>query len=258
MKRKTARALSTPFSDDWRELLNDQLAWWSWLGDKEQARMEDLIRVFLADKSFEGTRGFETTEQMRLIIAAQACLLILGLDYAYYDDVTSIIVSPTVVATTRPRRLDGGVMSDARSRLAGQALLHGPVLIVWDQARRQALHPERGHNVVFHEFAHKLDMRNGAADGVPPLSKELATRWQPEMASLLTRLRAGGAPSLNPYGATNPAELLAVATELFFSIPDTLLESEPRLYALLADFYHQDPAARMPGEQDEPAGVNGP
>ncbi|MDH3307599.1 MAG: zinc-dependent peptidase [Acidimicrobiia bacterium] len=252
MNRKSARALSVPFPDEWRSALARDLRWWSTLDSDERARMEDLIRVFLADKTFEGTRDFDTTEEMRLMIAAQACLLVLGLEYAWYDDVTSIIVSPTIMTTRRPRNLDGGVVSGDTTRLAGQALLHGPVLIVWDQARRQARNPERGHNVVFHEFAHKLDMRNGAVDGVPPLSRELASRWQPEMASLLSRIRAGEAPTLNPYGATNPAELLAVATELFFAIPDVLVEFEPRLYSLLADFYHQDPAARLPDLDVEP------
>ena len=206
--------------------------------------MEDLIRMFLADKSFEGTRGFAPTDEMRLMIAAQACLLILGLDFGFYDDVTSIIVAPTVVRQSGPRHLDGGIVSDDPVTLSGQAVLHGPVLVVWDQIAHEARHPERGHNVVFHEFAHKLDMRNGAADGFPPATAELAQRWGPTFRSTLARLRTGDAPGLRSYGATNPAELLAVATEAFFDAPGRLREAEPDLYALLSGFYRQDPAAR--------------
>jgi Mlc titration factor MtfA (ptsG expression regulator) len=207
--------------------------------------MEDLIRLFLADKRFEGTRGFEPSEEMRLMIAAQACLLILGLDYGWYDDVTSIIVAEGVVHHRGSRRLDGGIVSDDPLPLSGQAMLHGPVLIVWDRLTDEARHPERGLNVVFHEFAHKLDMRNGAADGVPPMSAVLARRWEPTMAATLQRLRSGTAPVLDSYGAVNPAELLAVATEAFFDAPLRLRSGQPELYRLLQEFYRQDPAARI-------------
>jgi MtfA peptidase len=236
-----------PFPESWRKHLSDGTQWWSALTDEERSRMEDLIRMFLADKSFEGTRGFVPTAEMRLMIAAQACLLILRLDYSFYDDVTSIVVSPTVIHHHGPRHLDGGIVSDASVTLSGQAMLHGPVLIVWDRLTDEARHPERGHNVVFHEFAHKLDMRDGAADGIPPLTAELAERWEPAIQSVLGRLRTVEARGLDSYGATNPAELLAVATEAFFDTPDQLRRAEGYLYTLLARFYQQDPAARSRG-----------
>ncbi|MDF1594879.1 MAG: zinc-dependent peptidase [Acidimicrobiia bacterium] len=245
MKRKHEKALRGTFPESWRTLLGERLRWWSMLGAGDRERMEDLIRVFLADKSFEGTRGFEPSEEMKIQIAAQACLLILGLDYDFYDDVTSIIVSPTVVHHNGPRHLDGGIVSDDHAALSGQAMLHGPVLIAWDRLFNQALHPDRGHNVVFHEFAHKLDMRNGSGNGVPPMSAELKLRWEPALRSILQRLRRGGAASLDAYGGTNPAELLAVATEAFFDIPVRLQRDEPDLYGLLRAFYRQDPAARL-------------
>ncbi len=245
MKRKHHKALQSRFPDSWRMLLGEKLRWWSMLGDADRERMEDLIRVFLADKSFEGTRGFEPSEEMKVQIAAQACLLILGLNYDFYDDVTSVIVSPTIVYHNGPRHLDGGIVSDDHAALSGQAMLHGPVLIAWDRLSDQALHPDRGHNVVFHEFAHKLDMRNGSGNGVPPMSAELKQRWEPALRSILQRLRQGNAVSLDGYGGTNPAELLAVATEAFFDIPVRLQRDEPDLYGLLRSFYRQDPAARQ-------------
>lgn len=247
MKRKLRKALEVPFPETWRECLSDRTQWWPTLTDEERSRMEDLIRMFLADKTFEGTRGFEPTAEMRLMIAAQACLLILGLDYSFYDDVTAIVVSPAVVHHDGPRHLDGGIVSDAGMALSGQAMLHGPVLIVWDRVADEARNPERGHNVVFHEFAHKLDMRDGAVDGIPPMTTELAQRWESAIRSVLRRLRAGEARGLDSYGATNPAELLAVATEAFFIAPEQLRRAEGDLYALLAGFYQQDPAARMRG-----------
>ncbi|MBU1866564.1 MAG: zinc-dependent peptidase [Actinobacteria bacterium] len=245
MRRKLRKALEVPFPERWRALLAERTWWWPTLGEGERARLEDLIRLFLAGKSFEGTRGFEPTEEMRVLIAAQACLLILDHDFGLYDDVTSIIVSPSAVPHRGPRRLDGGIESDEGTMLAGQAMLHGPVLITWDSASNQARHPERGHNVVFHEFAHKLDMRNGAPDGVPPLSAELKERWEPALRSILQELRDGTAAGLDSYGATNPAELLAVATEAFFDTPVALRRHQPELYALLEAFYRQDPAGRQ-------------
>jgi len=244
VKRKLRRALKKPFPQDWRQHLAEATTWWSALDDGETARMEDLIRIFLADKNFEGARGFDPTPEMRLMVAAQACLLILALDYSYYDDVGSIIISPTVIRQRGPRHLDGGIFTDDPIALAGQAVLHGPVLIVWDSVTNEARHPRRGLNVVFHEFAHKLDMHDGSVDGIPPMSAELARRWAPVIRSVLARLRSGVHDGLDSYGAKNPAELLAVATEAFFETPDRLQTTEPELYALLSKFYQQDPAAR--------------
>ena len=190
MKRKLRRALKEPFPQDWRDHLSKATPWWSALDDDETSRMEDLIRIFLADKSFEGARGFEPTPEMRLMVAAQACLLVLGLDYSYFEDVGSIIISPTVIHQKGPRHLDGGIFTDDPIALAGQAVLHGPVLIVWDSVANEARHPRRGLNVVFHEFAHKLDMHDGSVDGIPPMSAELTRRWAPVIRSVLARLRS--------------------------------------------------------------------
>ena len=254
ISRRASKALREPFSNQWRQLLFSRMGWWSHLAEAEQSHMEDLIRIFLADKTIEGVVGYTPNEDVRLLIAAQACLLILGLDYRFYDDVSAIVVSPGVVVQRGSRRLDGGVVSDDHPALAGQAMLHGPVLLVWDRVANDARHPERGHNVVFHEFAHKIDMRNGAADGVPPLSASLAGRWGEQMPTMLARLRAGSPMAMDAYGATNPAEFLAVATEAFFVLPAELARAEPDLYSLLRDFYQQDPYARVSaaGDQREP------
>jgi hypothetical protein len=232
--------------------LEATLPWWNTLAPQECERLIVLVQEFLDKKQFEGSKGFEPTAEMRLIVAAHACLLILGLDLTWYRDVTSIIISPAPKPTSRPRHLDSGVVSEDRVSLSGQAMLHGPVLISWDVARNDVLHPERGHNVVLHEFAHKIDMLSGAASGEPPLSAELADRWHHVMGDLLGRLRTGTLSLISSYGATNPAELMAVCTEAFFVIPHDLRRDYPELYDLFARFYRQDPAARARPQAHEP------
>lgn len=244
LKKRLQRALEAPFPEDWRHILSAELHWYAALDGRERQRLEEHVRVMLADKSFEGTVGFTPTHEMCLLIAAQASLLILELDYEMFGDVSAVIVSDAVIKHDGARNIDGGVLTDGTMRLAGQARLHGPVLISWHELRLQMTHPERGRNVVLHEFAHKLDMRDGAVDGTPPLSSALAGVWRPTMDSMLERIRSEDVGPLDAYGATNAAELMAVATEAFFLRPLELFESAPAVYTLLQAFYGQDTARR--------------
>lgn len=251
-QRRRRRAREAPFPESWRALLTDRVAHWCFLDDAERARLEDLIKVFLVDKEFEGARGLQVAEDVKVTIAAQACLLLLGLDRDYYRDVHSIIVYPSTVLR---RGLHGsavlpGAVTEAPVPLLGEARLHGPVLIVWDQALAQARHPERGHNVVYHEFAHKIDMLDGSADGRPPQPDRSSYRRAVEVLTRefeVLRKQAGEGMStlLDAYGAVNSAEFFAVATEYFFDLPVPLQQQHPDLYAVLAEFYRQDPAARV-------------
>jgi Mlc titration factor MtfA (ptsG expression regulator) len=143
--------------------------------------------------------------------------------------------------------------------ILGQIHQFGPIILTWDAARRGARHPELGHNVVFHEFAHALDLLDGAADGTPGLANTAEyARWAEVCSTSFAALRGAAQrhrkPSvLDPYGATNEAEFFAVATEAFFDIPRRLRAAEPELYALLTSFYRQDPAARTPPGDEDPA-----
>jgi hypothetical protein len=240
------RALAQPFPQAWRELLAQSVAHWRVLDAYERARLEGLIRLLLVDKYWEATRGFELTDEIRLMISAMAGLLILGLDYDYYHQVTSIIVCPTTVVLTGDRHLGEGIFSEEPQPIIGQARFDGPVLIAWDQARAQARHPDGGVNVVYHEFAHKLDMLTGWLDGTPPLETRAEhERWVAVCSAEYDALRAGtGGDSLRPYGAVNTGEFFAVVTEVFFDQPLELEREKPELYAVLRDFYRQDPAAR--------------
>lgn len=228
------------------------MAHWSLLDDDERARLEDLIKVFLVDKKWQAARGFELTDEIRLMISAMACLLILELEYDYYDPVRWIEVHPTTVVRTGLRGIGvSGVVSDSPLPILGEAAFDGPVVIAWDEASANARHPERGHNVVYHEFAHKLDMGDRLVDGTPRFEDaEARARWIEVCTVEFEALRdhaAGGL--LDRYGGVNPAEFFAVVTEVFFDRPVLMQAEKPALYGVLQGFYRQDPAARERARQ---------
>lgn len=209
--------------------------------------MLELTRELIEKKNWEAARGFELTQEMRVIIAVHAALLILELDHRYYRNVSAIIVHPsTVVLTGQRASAVSGAVTDTPMPIIGEARTHGPVSIVWDAAQKEARHPERGHNVIYHEFAHKLDMLDGTADGMPPLaSPKVAAGWAEVCTREYEMLVAGrGGHLLRAYGAVNPGEFFAVATEVFFDKPAEMKHHKPELYAVLAGFYRQDPATR--------------
>jgi Mlc titration factor MtfA (ptsG expression regulator) len=161
--------------------------------------------------------------------------------------VSAIIVHPSTVVKTGQRGAGiAGAVTDAPMPILGEARTYGPVSIVWNAASREARHPELGHNVIYHEFAHKLDMLDGSTDGIPPMAtSEQAHTWVEVCAREYDLLAAGeGGHLLRAYGAVNPGEFFAVATEVFFDKPDEMLREKPDLYRVLQSFYRQDPAAR--------------
>ena len=248
------KALAQPFPEAWRDLLADNVAHWRTLSGHERERLEGLIRLLLVDKLWEASQGFKLTDEIRVVISAMAGLLILGLDYDYYHRVTSIIVSPTTVVLEGDRHLGGGVYTDEPEAIIGEARSDGPVLIAWDSARAQARDPDDGRNVVYHEFAHKLDMLGGSVDGTPPLESHAEyERWIRVCNAEFAALRDGtGGDLLDPYGAENTGEFFAVVTEVFFDTPVELERDKPELYAVFRDFYRQDPAARERRAGDAP------
>ena len=224
---------------------------WAALDLRERSRLEELVRDFVSDKLWEGAAGLAVTEEMEITIAGHACLLVLELDLAHYRDVSSIIVYPTT-ATRRGERLVGeGVFTQAPSHLRGEARLHGPVMVTWD-AVQAAGGSERGHNVVQHEFAHKLDMLDGFADGCPPIHDRILRAEFTEVTErAFEDLSAGIGPSfLDLYATTNRAEFFGVATEAFFNRPVTLRTDRPDLYDVLRSYYRQDPAGRASRRRD--------
>ena len=235
--------------DDWEATLGRTMALWHLLDPDERERLGDRLEPIVVGKRWEAARGFTLTDDMRVVIAAQAALLILGLDVDAYRDVQSIIVHPTTVTLRGPRPGPAsGLMTDEPMSVIGQAHgRRGPVIVAWDAARAGARHPERGQNVVLHEFAHKLDMLDDLIDGTPPLPDRAARRrWIEVCTAEYQMLRAGvGGHLLWAYAAVNPGEFFAVATEVFFTRPLEMREQKPALYEVLADFYGQDPATRL-------------
>jgi Mlc titration factor MtfA (ptsG expression regulator) len=236
-----------PIPAPWREIVARNVPLAARLAPADQERLLQLVQVFLHEKPMEGV-GLELTDEIRVTIAAQACLLLLHLDYPCYPTLRRVLVYPAVF---HPRRLDmprfGEVSEEPRPTL-GEAWTSGVVVLSWDSSLVGSLNPEAGHNVVLHEFAHVLDAENGELDGLPLLDRPSAYRtWSYVFRTLYERqveaAREGTETPLHPYGATNRAEFFAVATEAFFVQPQQLRRSLPDLYDELRKFYRQDPAA---------------
>jgi MtfA peptidase len=240
------RFLREPIPPGWREIVARNVPLAARLSADERERLLRLAQVFLRDKPMEGV-GLELTDEIRVTIAAQACLLLLNLDYPCYPTLRRILVYPGVF---HPRRVDmprfGEIHRPPQATL-GEAWTSGIVVLSWDSSLVGSLNPEEGHNVVLHEFAHVLDGENGAMDGQPLLEHPSAYRtWSYVFRPLYERqveaALEGGDTPLHPYGATNRAEFFAVATEAFFQTPAELRQRLPELYEELRKFYRQDPA----------------
>jgi MtfA peptidase len=234
--------------DDWAQIVRQRVAYWNLLTRPEQDRLGELTEHLVSTKRWEAAREFVLTDEIVVTIAAQAAVLILGLDTSYFGKVTSIIVHPSSFAIPGPRASAiRGMIADGSPPLHGEAHHdRGPVLLSWDQARFSARHRGRGHNVVLHEFAHKMDMLDGVVDGTPVLPDRVTLdRWVEVCAAELDSMRNGDAdPFLDEYAATDPGEFFAVATEAFFDRPMDLRAAKPELYDVLVGFYLQDTAAR--------------
>ena len=237
--------LAKPFPDAWQPFLK-RLPFFAALDERGQGRIRDDLRVLVAEKNWEGCGGLEMTDEIKVTVSALASLLLLNIEHEYYKHVHSILVYPSAYKTV-PQRDATGVVREGQANL-GEAWRRGPVILSWDATQRGALDPKDGHNLVFHEFAHKLDMLDGSADGTPPLeNKSQFTEWVKTMGAEFQKLRddaqARRATVLDTYGATNPAEFFAVATECFFEKGRKLKQRHPSLYSALQHYYHQDPAS---------------
>ncbi len=239
--------LAQPFPAPWLAYLTANVSLYRLLPPAEQAKLRDITRILIAEKNWEGCAGLTLTDEMRVAIAAQAALLVLNFDGDYYPNVESILVYPQGFLVANVRREVNRVLAEEILPAAGQAALQGPVIVSWSDVRQGGLEAGDGRNVVLHEFAHKLDMRDGAADGAPYLQDaaqvdEWARVMSAEYQALVEATQAGQPTLLDPYGATNAAEFFAVATECFFEKPAQMKQEHPLLYAVLSGYYRQDPA----------------
>lgn len=209
-------------------------------------KLREKIQVFVAEKNFEGVKEFEITDEVRVLIAAQACLLLLGNDQRDFDRLETILVFPDTYAATSQEMIGESVVSEREHSVLGQSWDAGVVSLSWRSAERGAANPHDGRNVVIHEFAHQLDQESGVADGAPVLrARSRYAAWQRVFAQEYERLRdrieQGRRTVMDGYGATHPAEFFAVASECFFEKPRQLKKRRPELYAELQTFYGQDP-----------------
>lgn len=235
--------------DDWRQILERRSAQWRLLGDEERARLGELADWLLLDKRWEAARDFELTDEVRTLVSAHASLLILGLDESWYDGIGSIVVR----AGSMTQRTGGagpirGTVNGSAQWIDGET--HhgdGPLMVSWRAARRESLQLRLGRDVVLHEFAHKIDMRDGTIDGTPILDgDEQNARWVEVCTKHYDEVRAGtSGPLLRSYSGTNVGEFFAVTTETFLTRSIDLAEQKPDLYDVFAAFYRQDPAARL-------------
>lgn len=251
------RLPSDPVPDGWAEIVRAQVPLAHLLAEEDFRRLLKLTQLFLREKRMEGAGGLELTEEMRVAIAAQACLLVNWLELRPYPELRTVIVYPDTMV--RPRHADFvdpalfyddwevDWRADEPETLLGESWDHGVVLLSWDSARHGSYDRRDGVNVVLHEFAHQLDQEAGEADGVPaglPLGRlhEWGEVIHARFEELRAHGRAGRETLLDPYGATNYAEFFAVATETFFERPHQLEREHPDLYRLLTGFYRVDPA----------------
>ena len=244
------KLLEQPFPEAWLAILNANLPVYALLSEEEQGRLRDILRILVAEKSWEGCGGLEMTDEIKVTIAAQASLLILNREHSYYANVESILVYPNEYRSREQRRDAAGVVNPMISGRLGESWSNGPIVLSWFDVLQGGSNSVDGNNVVFHEFAHKLDATDSDMNGVPLLENDTQVEeWsevmQAEYEELVSAVERGHPTLLNGYGATNPAEFFAVATECFFEKPIQMQHHHARLYKVLQGYYHQDPAARI-------------
>lgn len=212
-------------------------------------RLRLLAAQFLADKQFHGAQGLAITDAIAVAISAQAVLPVLHLGLRWYDDFVTVVVHPDQVVARRRAQDDTGVVHEWDEVLAGEAMENGPVMLSWRDVREAGASAAQGYNVVVHEFIHKIDMRDGAADGCPPLTGRLRREWTGAMQAAYARFReqvviaqrfSGEPPWLDAYGAENPGEFFAVAGEAYFVNRKRFAAEFPDLLALFDTFFRRD------------------
>ena len=258
-KRRRTLARSAIAGDDWRAAL-ELLPLLDGLDADELARLRALAVLFLAEKAVTGAAGLEVTDRMRVVIALQACLPILNLGLDAYAGFSDIVVYPGRFVPHHAITDEAGVVHEDRAVHLGEAWDVGPLVLSWEDARDGGA--EDGVNVVIHEFAHKLDMANGDANGFPPLHRGMdrdawAGAWAAAFGDFCARVDAGEDTAIDPYAAESPAEFFAVVSEVFFEWPEVVADEYPAVYAQLRAYYRQDPlarAARPDPASPDPAG----
>lgn len=220
------------------------------LSIEEKQSLEEKCILFMDNKEFEGAQGFQITPHVMLIISLQACLPILRLGLNCYDNFSTIIVYPEGFVTNRQEMDGNGIVDHDRTHTLGESWLRGPVILSWSDAKEGGI--EDGSNLVIHEFAHKLDMQNGVANGFPPLHKDMnSSDWVREFSKAYdyfeSHCKGDQLHGFDCYGASEPAEFFSVFSEMFFEKPGKVRKHFPEVHNLLELYYRQTPISRLKG-----------
>jgi Mlc titration factor MtfA (ptsG expression regulator) len=248
--RKRAQVRAHPFPTAWRKILQRRVPLVRRLPVDLQLQLKKHMQVFIAEKPFMGCAGLQVTDEMRVVIAAQACLLVLNRPTDFFPNLRQILVYPAAFVVDRATTDGAGVRQERRHALAGESWSEGQVILSWQDSLEGAQVADDGRNVVIHEFAHQLDQENGAANGAPLLAAGAmphnSRRWSEVFheayAQLQAQARSGRTCLFSHYGAQDPAEFFAVASEVFFEQGGALAQDYPALYRELSAYYRVDPA----------------
>ena len=245
-KARYKRLLSKTFPHEWEMIVRKNVPLYNRLPALLKNQLHGLVQVFLSEKKFEGCGGLLLTDEIKVTIATQACILLLNRKTSIFKKLHTILVYPsTYIAKTLSS--DGIITNEGHSIRLGESWRNGPVVLAWDSVRGRTSNIEDAHNVVLHEFAHQLDQEDGSADGAPVLKNRSSyITWAKilsrEYESLKNIEKNGAWSYIDIYGAKNPAEFFAVVTEAFFEKPRQLKKKHPELYNELCGYYNLDPA----------------
>lgn len=249
--RRRRKLTQQPFPTEWGDALRQNVGHYAWLSDAERTHLHATIQVLCAEKNWEGCNGIELTDEIRVTIAGQAAILTLGFDDEFFERLITILVYPGQYVAPEKRALAGGGVIDDFSERLGEAWSGGVVVLSWPDVLQGGVAPTDGRNVVMHEFAHVLDGSDHYFDGIPErLPADQYDAWREvtgfEHRQLVRAAQEGRWTLIDRYGAKNPAEFFAVATECFFEKPHQMQHRHARLYDVLCGFYRQNPAERVP------------
>ncbi|MCK5685213.1 zinc-dependent peptidase [bacterium] len=243
---RRSRLRDLPFSPEWEEYIINNIPMYSVIPEKYKKELHGHIQVFLNEKSFEGCGGLELTDEIKVTIAAQACVLLLNRKTSYYNDLSSIIIYPSAYFGN----MDGDFVhiENGNEVRLGESWGRGLIVLSWDDTLRGAKNAFDAENVVIHEFAHQLDQEDGSADGCPILENRSCYKsWGKVLSKEYEKLQKKRSKNrkavINFYGATEPAEFFSCATEAFFEKSRQMQKKHPELYDELKFYYRLDPAS---------------
>lgn len=256
--RRRQKLLAEPFPDWWEAILRRNVAHYAMLSEGERAKVRDILRVLIAEKSWEGRGGLHITDEIKITIAAVSSLVLLGIEHDYFSRVDAILVYPGSFQTPN---LEDDWEDDFISETVaeGQAVYRGPVILGWRHVLDESRDPSCGHNVVIHEFAHQLDFLDGAIDGTPPLATPAdEANWAKVMTAAFRHhqdlLKRGRKTFFTQQAGDDETEFFAAASESFYCQPHDLDAVAPAVYELLMGYYRVDPRAWAWPESNVPLG----